>query len=294
MPWNEITFSEWIQIIVSVISLVTSIVVSILIFCMQMRHEKEIMRLESARQKSELEEKARIFLIKHEEERVYLPWCLFAANLHRMKRHVRRIYIDYCRCSPELQKEIMRQAGFEVMTIDRPHWVEDALELLKRDIEKYHLGESDKFLYGGAQYLHGGYSEYYNCVWLPIPKKFKPIYKQTTIAKLMGREEVSICGYIDEYILYQQGERRMLAIDHEPVTPIDYMLEEIRFSGVEKRFACAGVMELVEAIANRVPNDDDTKYRIDCTDALVVTFEDKYYSVMQSLYNAYYGIIVAH
>lgn len=294
MPWNEITFSEWVQIIVSGISLAASIVVSFLIFWMQMRHEKEIMRLESDRQKRELEEKAKIFLIMHKEERQYLPWCLFAANLHRMKSHLRRIYLDYCMCSPELQKEIMRQAGFEVMAIDRPHWVEDALELLRRDIERYRLGESDKFLYGGAIYLHSGYSEYYNCRWIDISIKFKPIYKQTTIAKLMGREEVSICGYIDEYILYQQGVRRMLAIDHEPVTPIDYMLGEIGFSGVERRFACAGVMELVEAIANRVPRDDDTKYQIVASDALVETFEDKYYSVMQSLYNAYYGIIVAH
>ena len=93
MPWNEITFSEWVQIIVSGISLAASIVVSFLIFWMQMRHEKEIMRLESDRQKRELEEKAKIFLIMHKEERQYLPWCLFAANLHRMKSHLGRIYL---------------------------------------------------------------------------------------------------------------------------------------------------------------------------------------------------------
>lgn len=296
MPWNEITFSEWIQIIVSVISLVGTIVVSILIFWMQMRHEKEIMRLESERQKRELEEKARIFLIEHEEEKGYLPWCLFASNLHRMKRHFRRIYIDYCRCSPELQKEIMRQAGFEVVAIDRPHWVQDALKLLRKDIENYDLGESDKILYDGAKYLHRGYGNYYNCQWIDMPNMFKPIYKPTRVMKalrLAEREKVSIGEYIDEYIRYHQGERRMLAIDHEPFKPVWYMLNKIEFSSTEEAIACAGVMELVEAIANRVPNGDDTKYRIDCTDALVETFEDKYYSVMQSLYNSYYGLLVA-
>jgi hypothetical protein len=112
LPWDEIPFSDWVQIVIGLLSLVATIVISFFIYWLQSRHEKEIEQLQTAQRKAELENKADQFLIENESERGYLPWCIFAAKLHRHERHTRKIYTAFCKCPDELQIKILERAGF--------------------------------------------------------------------------------------------------------------------------------------------------------------------------------------
>ena len=92
------TLADIIQIVIGVLSLLATIVVSFAIYWLQMRHEKELQRLEEKQKQKDLEEKANLFLMYNESERDYLPWCVLAANPHRLEKHTRDIYTYFCRC----------------------------------------------------------------------------------------------------------------------------------------------------------------------------------------------------
>ena len=68
LPWEEIPFSDWVQIVIGLLSLVATIVISFFIYWLQSRHEKEIEQLQKAQRKAELENKADQFLIEQVNE----------------------------------------------------------------------------------------------------------------------------------------------------------------------------------------------------------------------------------
>ena len=147
-----------IQIVIGGLSLLATIAVSFTIYWLQRHHEKDIEREAKEQARNELKEKAKMFLMENEAERGYLPWCVLAANLHRLERHTRNIYTAFCRCPEELRNEILRQAGFQIGVIKDKTWVNDCIEKLKTDIEKYGLGRD--WLYDGAKYFHRSYERY--------------------------------------------------------------------------------------------------------------------------------------
>lgn len=67
-------------------------------------------------QKRKLKEQAEHFIINNNSEIDYLPWCVFASNLHELEAHHRKTYKEYCKCSPEVQDEILRIQGLNVIS----------------------------------------------------------------------------------------------------------------------------------------------------------------------------------
>ena len=60
-------------------------------------------------QKRKLKEQAEHCIINNNSEIDYLPWCVFASNLHKLEAHHRKTYKEYCKCSPEVQDEIRKR-----------------------------------------------------------------------------------------------------------------------------------------------------------------------------------------
>ena len=106
------------------------------------------------------------------EEREYLPLCVMATNLHRHDKHTRNIYTNFCRCSSELQEEILRQAEFDMIIPTNTEWVGNCIDLLIVDIEKHKLGRN--YLYDGAKYFHYAYHFYREEEWEDL--RFRTIY----------------------------------------------------------------------------------------------------------------------
>ena len=166
-------YNNLIQITIGLLSLIATIFVSFLIYWLQRRHEIEIEKIEENIRKSLLEEEAHKFLIDNEEEIEYLPWCVFATNLYRHKKHTRKIYTNFCRCSKKLQNEILNIAGFSIKTIKDTEWVDIAFDNLRQDIITYKLGND--YLYDNAKYFHRAFELYRENRWEITPQVFPPI-----------------------------------------------------------------------------------------------------------------------
>ena len=149
---KSMSLVDIIQIVIGCLSLVATIAVSFIVYWLQIRHEKEIQRMEEKQRQKDLEEKAKLFLIDNKSELEYLPWCFIAASICQLDKHTREIYKSFCRCSEELRNEILKQAGFEITSIKEKFWVSNCIEALKKDIQKYNLGRD--YLYDGAKYFH--------------------------------------------------------------------------------------------------------------------------------------------
>ena len=246
------SLADIIQIIIGVLSLVATIAVSFLIYWLQSRHEKEIQKLQCEKERIALQEKARLFLIDNQEERDYLPWCIIAANLHPLEKHTRKIYSEYCRCSEELQNEILNQAGYKIKQFTGKYWLQGCIDKLQQDIEKYNLGRD--YLYDGAKYFHRSYDRYRELEWNGTPNIFEPINKENRLMMILNVAQISIGEYIDEYFYYFVDKK--MDFDKEtPIPPIDYVWEYQSLAHTREETVCMWMMELVENIATII-NDN--------------------------------------
>lgn len=285
------TKAEIIQIVISTLSLLATIAVSFLIYWLQRRHEKEIERIENNRRQKELEEEAHKFLSENCRQRDYLPWCIVAANLHRHENHKREIYNKFCRCSVDLQTEILRQEGFKMSTIEGCEWVDFCFKKLDEDIKKYKLGRN--YLYDGAKYFHRGFSMYRDYLYKLKDTDAKVVIynKSFTQAKFIDVKRI-IDKYIDEHFIRVFGEDKEKNQEEESVPPFDYMWESLGLAETEEYIVCYWMMEFVFQVATNVYNRFENALEgimfEDSTDAQVVYFEDKYYQTLLWLYYTYY------
>lgn len=283
------TTAEIIQIVIGILSLVATIAVSFFIYWLQTRHEKEMQKLQVEKEQKELETKAWLFLIDNESERDYLPWCVVAANLHPLERHSRKIYTEYCRCTKELQNEILHQAGYKSNSIQGTRWAQKCIKELKKDIERYNLGSD--YLYDGAKYLHRSYEKYCDLQWKGTPSVFEPINKYNKFRRTFNLSQLSVGEYVDEYFYYYI-DGHMEFEDDKPIPPMDLVWYSQNLANCEEETVCMWLMEVIESIAiiikNRNPDEEIDQNPLEYTDAESETFEDKYFEVLHALYNAYY------
>lgn len=285
----RMSLADIIQIIIGILSLMATIAVSFSIYWLQMRHEKEMKKVEEKRRIKEKEEKAKRFLIDNSEERDYLPWCALASNLHRFKKHTRKIYKSYCLCEPELQNEILKQAGFNVAMPGNLKWKEQCIDMLRKDIEKFQLGKD--ILYEGEKYFLRGYDRYKEFPWDGTPCVFQPICKEDRLSKIYKKETINIGDYIGEYYYYFI-EQNMKFEDIVPEPPIDYVWRSQNLDIAQESDVCMWTMELVQQISYLFYEESEsTENILDYTDAVSETYEDKYYEALQALYNTYYKVL---
>lgn len=280
---------DTIQIIIGIMTLVATIAVSFTIYWLQLRHEKEMQKIAKLQDHKELEEKAKLFLMDNEAERDYLPWCVIAANTHRLDKHTREIYNSFCHCPEELRNEILKQAGFEMEPIKGQTWVNDCIKALEKDIQKYNLGRD--YLYDGAKYFHRSYERYRDLKWNSTPQVFEPICKDNHFRISLGMDKIDIGSYIDEYFYYFIDKRIDLK-EGELISPIDFVWNSQNLAYTNEETVCMWMMELIQNIAfiiyNRSGVEKINGEILEYTDAQVETYEDKYYATLQALYNAYY------
>lgn len=165
---------------IDIAALIATIGVSFAIYWLQSRHEKEIRELEQKHKEDQFIEKAEQFLFDNEEERDYLPLCIIAAYLHRHEKHYRKIYSNFCRCTVQMQNQILIQAGYTKEIIFKDNWLDSCLDKLNEDIKKYNLGRD--ILYDNAKYLHRGYIKYGDNLWDDVDE---PVFKEICEKKIV-------------------------------------------------------------------------------------------------------------
>ncbi len=286
--------ADIIQIVIGALSLVATVAVSFFIYWLQSRHEKEMTKIDEKHRIEKLTEEANNFLIDHEDERDYLPWCTIAANLHQHERHNRKIYTDFCRCSTELQNKILEMAEFSIRTIESVEWVEYVFE--KADVKEYKLGEQP-FLYDNAKYFHRAFTRYRETEFNENHnRELKTIYKQNLLFLVDEKEKgkVNLSFYIEQYFDFVLGEIRKEYIEWDnPIPPVDYAWEFYHLGYAPEETVCYWIMELVENFIVNIHNRFDTTVydsviRENSTDAQAETYEDKYYCILYWMYYTYY------
>lgn len=282
--------AEITQIVLSALSLIATVGVSVAIYWLQSRHEKEMERIAKENAEKQLKEEADRFLIDNEEERDYLPLCVFASNLHRHERHTRKIYTNFCRCNNNLQNKILEVAEFKCRTIEGTDWIDKAIEKLKADIEKYGLGRD--YLYDGAKYFHRGFERYREEKWdFSYRQLFEPIVESREWKAFTGTNLIPISSYVDDYFYYCIEKHDVDKVKGEPLPPIDYLWESRNLASIEESEVCGWIMEIVDIITviihNKTIERDNDLYFEDLSDEEAETFEDKYYETVRALYYTY-------
>lgn len=283
--------ADIIQIVIGILSLLATVAVSFAIYWLQSRHEKEIQRADAKREQKDLEEKAHVFLSENSSERDYLPWCIVAANLHRHEKHTRDIYTNFCRCSSELQSEILKQAGFTLQIIKGRDWVDTCFKELDNDREKYKLGRD--YLYDGAKYFHRGFERYRGLPYrLDELRATDVIYHSPLKAEFIDNK-YDFINYFDRYFECMVGELDIKELGQEkPIPPADYIWNSQDLGGAEEEVVCYWmieyVLEVVLNIYNRFCGGLEGIMFENSTDAQAETFEDKYYETLLWMYYTYY------
>ena len=282
--------AEITQIILAVLSLLATVAVSFFIYWLQSRHEKEIERIEAKREQKELEEKAHVFLSENSDERDYLPWCIVAANLHRHEKHTRKIYTNFCRCSKDLQAEILRQAGFTIKLIEGREWLKRCFDSFNEDRKKYKLGSD--YLYDGAKYFHRGFERYRNLPFELDEESRTTVMTNKAFTKAEFFDTTLLYeSYIDDYFRYILGESETKESEEEKIPPIDLIWREQGLTMAEERIVCYWMMEIVDRVVtfihNRFIHPSGSPVMDNMTDAQEEMYEDKYYATLLWMYYTY-------
>lgn len=156
---------EIITLIISILSLFASGLVSFAIFYMGKKSDNK-------RYKADVEYQARKFIIDHgNNDILYLPYCVIASGVNRHHKHIRQIYNDFDALPNDVQKEVLKQAGYDCQLIESSDWINEGIKEINDFAKKYDFG--DTFLYDGGKYFHKAFSDHSSAL---VSKYDKPEY----------------------------------------------------------------------------------------------------------------------
>lgn len=139
------------QLVISILSLIATVAVSVIIYFLESKRDKQIdIGNENARIRN-LEHEAEIFIIKNGDDIDYLPLCVFANNLNGTRKHKRAIYNNFNICSDELKKIILEKQKIYIKDLPSWNWFSQCITLFEDKIELLDLGRS--LYYDDAKYI---------------------------------------------------------------------------------------------------------------------------------------------
>lgn len=267
-----------------VLSLIATVVLTVAIYWLQRSHEKEREQMEVEAQKKAVAEAARVFLIDNEDEIEYLPLSAIAKTLKLKRKHHRAITTKFLRCSEEVQKEILKQANFQLIEVSKEQ-VSAALKRLKDDIKAHGFGQD--ILYDVAKYFHRAMEYYANDKIDTVnPYIFENIrrthFYQGDSLKLLKDTSYNgtLYGYMYDYLHSADlGKSKWLL---QP--PIDMAQERCYLGGCPEETMTFWTMRIVIDCC-RVFAESKEDFIFD--EDLIETQEDMYYYAVMVLYNTY-------
>lgn len=257
---------------------------TIAIYWLQRSHEKEREQMEVEAQKKAVAEAARVFLIDNEDEIECLPLSAIAKSLNLKRKHHRAITTKFLRCSEEVQKEILKQANFQLIEVSKEQ-VSAALKRLKDDIKVCGFGQDT--LYDGVKYFHRAMERYSDeKIETVNPYIFEDIrrthfYQGDSLRLLKDTSyNGTLYGYMYDYLHSADlGKSKWLL---QP--PIDMVWSQCNLAGCPEEIMTFWTMRIVIDCC-RVFAESEEDFAFD--EDLIETQEDMYYYAVMALYSTY-------
>lgn len=260
-------------------ALIVTIVLTIGIYQLERRHQKDREAAEKRAQELAVAEAAKVFLIDNDEDLEYLPLAEIAAKLKLRRKHHRNLITRYLRCNEQQKQEILRQANIPDIQISMDQ-VYRALEKLQKDLDKYHFGKN--ILYDGAKYLHRAFERWREvsvndvtpCIFENL-KTDKYYIQPSKISKCFFAYKVTLFNYIFDYLNAEK-----LGIDKsEVMPPINMVFEQCNLGFCDEPTMTFWTMRIIIDACCAIHGFPDKL----CDQDLLQTQEDMYYYTLATL-----------
>ncbi|MFN3044532.1 hypothetical protein ACK3C2_01600 [Mycoplasmoides gallisepticum] len=252
---------------------------------------------DNKRYKADVEYQARKFIIDHgNNDILYLPYCVIASGVNRHHKHIRQIYNDFDALPNDVQKEVLKQAGYDYQLIESSDWINEGIKEINDFAKKYDFG--DTFLYDGAKHFHRAFSHYssalasnYNESEYLFEDKLGWYSPNSIMKKYLQTNKLDFSLYLESYyrafVLNDKSFNKSDAIK-----PLDYLNLIKNFGDCYNEELCFWMTEIISKLSVLVLrtrhggylNDICIKGEISIEDTLTETFEDKYYEALMHLY----------
>lgn len=230
---------------------------------------------------------ARNFCIDYEEQRDLIILCQMANYIDPLHKHVRPMYTEYLRQSPEVQKEIMSLCNIPMLQFETD-WEYKCLDIFRDDIKKLRLVTEKDLLYDGGKYFHRAkrYSE------MEIdecnPRIFPAVHTKT-MAALLTNPYGDLLSYIDEYLYYQGNEEAMKMVGQPP---FDWMIDNLGLLSCPEEdltyWTCIFIYSACMIIPREIKRETEPKEDFSIPQLSDVRYmEDLYYVALMALYELY-------
>lgn len=271
---------EIANLIISILSLFATIAISIIIYYLERRNQKE------ARNK-EIKEAAKRFIIENASELDYLHWATIAVGCFPQNKHVRKIYNAFAFLDDETKLEVLKQRELDCKLLDSSDWIHKKIDLIQKIIQE--LGIGNDFLYDNGKYFTRAYRyKKYSVKDLMIKRyendKYEDLF-QLARAHFKNEGKLTYEQYLEDFLYCKFEKPNLMPKDVDIPLPNDYLIAVENLRNCDEIYLCYWMMVMVENVisyAIRYLNYKDNEPSE--TDAQAETYEDMYFSILYELY----------
>lgn len=271
------TQAEIWQIVIGIVSAVSSFVLSLIIFIRQIIIDKKV-------KKQDIENKVTNFIIENKEEIHLLPLCIISNEIHKTDKHTHKIYSAFNKLEKCIQEAILLHEDVNSFIVGNEA-INNSIDKFEQLQEKYEMGKN--MLYEGAKYFHKSYDIHKN----EKIEDIDPHVFQTPYPTFFPEINTTLHTYIDNYLLHKINPNDKLIIKVQEqyfIPPMDLLYEGFNFGACEEKVLCFWLMRYIIStcyvLNNRelIATIDDNKMPI-LEEFNLTTYEDFYYYTIYML-----------
>lgn len=276
------TTADICQIIIGIVSIITSFGLSLFIYIRQVVLERKL-------KQQEIEKSVTAFIIENKSEMELLPLCIISNSIHKTDIHNTKIYTNYNKCSKDVQIAILQHEDVKNFKITQ-HWIDFYIGQFVSITEKYNLGKN--MLYEGAKYFHRSYSKYqYETI-----KDIDPYVFIDPVPQFKKNSPICLYRYIDLYLGYKINPsnnplNKVKSKYFDP--PMDMLYNNFDFGYGDEKILCFWLMRFIistcdvlcqHEIVNFISNQEMPYLE----EFNLKTYEDMYYYTIYILHKTFY------
>lgn len=267
---------EIINIVISVLTLVITVFVSFTIYFLEIQNKKSL-------RKKEVKENAKKFIRDNEIEIDYLELATVAAGCFPNENHAREIYNNFTDLDDETKEEVLKQRKLKCKLIANIDWLYTKISNIREAIEKLDIGND--FLYEDGKNLTCAFFYKKDLILENFfSKKYKNIFNVRG-SGIRNNGKLAYFEYLNDYLYCKYNKPNLMPKGNELIKPNDYLICEEDLGKCDAKKLSYWMMIMVSEVMLHSTVYLKWKFFIDRKlDCVIETFEDKYFSVLFSLY----------